>query len=1242
MRRRILIALALVLLAIVSAVGAGVYSLAYTERGLQFVVRHIPKRIGRTEMEFVGATGTLARGFELERFELEHERVHLRFEGIVGHARLLPLLLQTIHAQDVRMKSALVEVRRRTQPSPNPSPRFLPLGLIIQGDRVQVESGTLVVPSGRRFDLSKVSTSGVVRHRTIRLYDGNFDWGDVHVSGKADLRAANPMQIEGDVRILMQFENQPLWVIAASGEGDLDRLNLTAEFTAPFQATFAGAAEDLTSGWHWSGKGKVQTLDLRAWNAGGALGRISGELEVRGDADGFEGRGPLTPEGLRAGPFQTVFVGSYANKVITASQIEVTHIASRAQVDGTGSIGIVPGGPHLELHGSWRNFRWPLVGENIAVRSAAGEYAISGVRPFKVRTIGPIQAADLEPMQVDMEGRLATDRLMVDSADVALFDGHAVVSGEIAWSPHERWSVMGNAIDINPGRLREDLPGRLDFQFAADGLGFSTRDDFSFQVRDLNGRLRGNTASGSGGIARRGEAWELEGVRLSLGGTQLSADGRIEQEVLDLRFAVDAGDLSLLKQESRGKLRGRGTLQGTWSNPTIQAEFRGSDIEHEGITLESLHADVDFDASGNRRSGVTLQARNLGYRERTISDLDFRLAGRADDHTIRIDAKATGLALDSEWNGAFAHGRWAGRLDRLNVNGSEALKLALEAPVEAQLSREQMRVAWFCLTGAPAKVCAEADWKPDNWSATVNATELPMRTLTSGLAHSVDYRGRLTVLARAFGGAGVPVQGSLRADLVDAAILHRLASGRTERIRFGTGLVTVNASEDAIDAAVMLDAEQIGSIHGNLRAARVTRRWQDMPLAGELHVQTAELGLVTLYVPDADRVAGRLTTDLTVEGTLGAPLIDGMLKLQDAELDLYQVNMAMREAQLEARLRENALDFAGSARIGPGSVSTSGHLEWRDGRPYGRFDLDGQNLRIVDVPEAQIDASPALDFKVEGRRIEVTGAVRVPFAKIVPADLTNAVRASSDEVLVGSEPVDPSKRFEVVTGISLTLGDKVSIDTLGLTSRLTGTLTLRSGTSEFTTGSGELSVEEGKYTAYGRRLDIERGRLLFSGGPVNNPGVDIRAVKQYPDVKAGVNVRGTLLQPRLSFFSEPSLPQSQIVSLILAGGSIDSAQNRNNPNGASSELLAQGSAILAQQLGARVGLEDISLESGLDNQTSLVLGKYLSDRIYISYGISFTEQINTLKLRYTLSDRWTIKTEIGEAKGADLVFTIGK
>jgi len=224
----------------------------------------------------------------------------------------------------------------------------------------------------------------------------------------------------------------------------------------------------------------------------------------------------------------------------------------------------------------------------------------------------------------------------------------------------------------------------------------------------------------------------------------------------------------------------------------------------------------------------------------------------------------------------------------------------------------------------------------------------------------------------------------------------------------------------------------------------------------------------------------------------------------------------------------------------------------------------------------------------------------------------------------------------------MTLGDDVTIETYGLSGHIKGSITETTLPTQPTRARGELQVNDGQYVALARKLDIERGRLIFNGGLLADPAIDIRAVKVFPDVKAGVNVRGTLLQPRLSFFSEPSLPQSQIVSLILAGGSLESAQNRNNPNQAGNEALAQGSAILAQQLGSRVGIEDVSLESNLANETSLVLGKYLSPRLYVSYGISFTEQLNTLKLRYSLSDRWSVKTEMGQARGADLVYTIEK
>ena len=133
------------------------------------------------------------------------------------------------------------------------------------------------------------------------------------------------------------------------------------------------------------------------------------------------------------------------------------------------------------------------------------------------------------------------------------------------------------------------------------------------------------------------------------------------------------------------------------------------------------------------------------------------------------------------------------------------------------------------------------------------------------------------------------------------------------------------------------------------------------------------------------------------------------------------------------------------------------------------------------------------------------------------------MRASDDEVIVGHEEDDPANRFEVMSDITLSLGDRVTIDTMGLTGRLTGSIAIRSGYDAITRGTGELSVAGGSYTAYARKLDIQRGRLIFTGGPIDNPGIDLRAAKVFPDVTAGVNVRGTLLQPRMSFFSDPPL-----------------------------------------------------------------------------------------------------------------------
>jgi len=462
----------------------------------------------------------------------------------------------------------------------------------------------------------------------------------------------------------------------------------------------------------------------------------------------------------------------------------------------------------------------------------------------------------------------------------------------------------------------------------------------------------------------------------------------------------------------------------------------------------------------------------------------------------------------------------------------------------------------------------------------------------------------------------------------------------------GTGTVGAQMTEHELSGELALDAGDAGSMAGKISARGLEADWHDWPLTGELALDTHALGFVSAYVPPIDRARGRVTGELTLTGSAGAPRLAGELKVIDGQLDAYQINLSLREVNFTARLADDTLTIDGTALAGPdGHASVDGNLRWQHGLPYGDLHLVGSDLRVLNIPEARVDASPDVSLHLEGRRIDLRGQVTLPYARIEPAHLAHAVLPSNDETIVGVDEPAGEAQIKVFSDITLVLGERVTVNTQGLSGRLSGSITVTSDDTGINRGSGELKVEEGKYLAYGRNLDIERGRLLFSNGFISDPGLDLRAVKKFPDITAGVNVRGTLRSPRMTFFSDPEVAQSQIVSLLLAGGSLESTQNASDPsthaNAGRSDALMQGGAILAQQVGGRFDIE-AGVEQDMTNETSLVLGRYLSPRLYVSYGVGLVEAINTVKMRYTIGDHWTIKTEAGTQRSADLVFTIEK
>ncbi|HEY6825187.1 MAG TPA: hypothetical protein VI195_12145, partial [Steroidobacteraceae bacterium] len=755
--------------------------------------------------------------------------------------------------------SALIEVRRRTKPSLPGPPSFLPAWLFINAEDAQIGSAQLTVYNGFQLTVSDIRGAAIIRHSYIRFFglDGRLE--GAHVNALGTLRATDPLGMEVKGHLEWTPAGQPSWTLAGSARGNLDALNVVAHVTSPFRADLSGQALELTSHWHWAADAAVQSFDLRAFHLSSPLGSMTGHLAGSGDEHGFQAHGPIDPTGLHAGVFEVRFDGNYAAHVLKARRMEARHLASGARASAAGTIAIVDNGPRLELQGEWSDFRWPLTGRAPAVRSAAGSFTLAGVLPYQVHLRGRGRAAELPEMTVEASGTLGKDGVTFDPAAVDLFGGHALLSGRVLWSPAESWSVSGRATGINPGELRADLPGSVSFTLTATGRGFDSRGEMSASFSEIGGRLRGLAASGGGTLTRSGTSWSFKEVRVGLGGASFALDGRLAERV-DLRFAANVRDLSLLAANAHGELKASGAVSGTLAEPAIVASAHATDLAWQGATLRAFDAEVNFNpAASAQESNIDARLRELSFAGRTLSTVVFTLTGPPSAYNLHLAATATGLAAGAQAVGAYSRGVFNGTLTALSVTGSEQLRLSLEHPVDLSLALDHARIAWLCLIGTPGSVCEDARWTPEEWAATVSANELPLQTLTAGMTPKVDYQGTVSAFLQLTGHANRPVQGMLTAQLADAEIVHRLVSHKVEHTRVGSGTVEVTATADLVTASADLGDATVGTVHATLELQRTAPSWQQMPLSGELHAQTAEASLVTLYVPDIDRAAGHLS-----------------------------------------------------------------------------------------------------------------------------------------------------------------------------------------------------------------------------------------------------------------------------------------------------------------------------------------------------------------------------------------------
>ena len=294
-----------------------------------------------------------------------------------------------------------------------------------------------------------------------------------------------------------------------------------------------------------------------------------------------------------------------------------------------------------------------------------------------------------------------------------------------------------------------------------------------------------------------------------------------------------------------------------------------------------------------------------------------------------------------------------------------------------------------------------------------------------------------------------------------------------------------------------------------------------------------------------ERAGGTLTVDAHVSGTAHEPQIRGNVRLANGDLRDYAEGVHLEDINARLVGGRGVLRIASmTARAGPGQLSATGTVGvLQPGMPI-QVALSAHHIQPItnDIMTANLDTN----MKVSGtlrRRLDVTGEVHVNRASItIPNGFPPSV-ATLDVVRPGQAPqpvAAATPRLVIGLGITLDAPAAIFVQGRGLDAQLGGQLKV-TGTSDNPQVNGSFRMVRGAFSLAGTNLNFTSGKVSFNGEGLKgriDPSLDFVAqssVMYTAPTTVTLRVTGFADAPKISLSSTPSLPQDDLLGLLLFG-----------------------------------------------------------------------------------------------------------
>ena len=1048
--------------------------------------------------------------------------------------------------------------------------------------------------------------------------------------------------------------------LAGSGRlsGDLHMIDIRLQLSSPLRAVLRGAITDPLGKLGWQGEVSWPAIDLHTLHATWPALSLSGKVHGSGDLNHVQAEGEVRSlyENLHA-DHRFLIDYDHARDTLKVQRLHTTLRETGPTLAVHGTLSHLSQVPRAELAGDWQALRWPLQGE-AALHSASGTFSVAGsLDDYKLQVAGNVAGKQVPSADWSLAATGDTQNMTVTRADLHTLGGNINISGQVDWQAAPRWRMNIAGEGLDPGKQWPAWPGRLTLNADVNGGLADGVLQTQVTLSRLHGELKSIPVDADAALSMQGDRVHLSKLRIDSGGNRLTAAGGLQDE-WDLDWQVSAADLARLLPGSGGTLQGSGRVTGARLRPSLTASLAGQQLRFADNRIGKLSLVMAVDTRGRIPSTVEVEADDADFGVRHFDTLRLRADGTAQHQQAQLFVNSPAATLAMTLSGEYRQQIWQGSLDRVDLDIPTAGHWRLAAPAAVSIAQAGVQLQEFCLQQDHARLCAAANAGAANdWQLRTSAHDLPLSLFEawlpsgSALSGKLDGRGRLGATPTA------PVSGEVEIKL-QAGVISPATLGTntpTAHIAYHGGELKASLDGLSLNANVHIDLAD-GGVRGALRIERAAlpaplgdgETTRDDALMGQLQGDIRDLSLLPAFIPGIEHTQGHLFSTLSIAGSWDRPRVMGELRLENGTATIPA--LGLNPEAIDVVIRGDAqgrLHLDAQLRSKDGSLNLGGEIQYV--RPQGwdiQARLNGERAEVVNTPEYHILASPDIKLSVKGHRIELSGELFIPEANLRPRDVSGAVSPSDDVVIVNAEGVaPPEERWQIHTNLRVRLGNFVKFSGYGLRGLLNGDFTLKDEPQKPTVARGELSVVNGEYRAYGQKLTIDRGRLLFFGGPVDNPGLDIRAVRKVESVTAGIMVRGTLKAPQVQLFSEPAMAETDALSYLLTGQPMNQASSTQGQQmyGAALSLGLAGSGLLASQIGQRFGIDQLTVESGGSFGTgALVIRHYLSPKLYISYGVGIMEHLNIFLMRYQISRIWALEAESGTQNGADLVYTLEK